>query len=130
MNYERVNLMNKPLKIALVVSHPIQHFCPQYVCFAENKEIEFKVFFASALGFKKYTDPSFKKEISWDNLNLDQFQHEFLNGEKVIKVDKNIDAISLNTALDQFSPQLVIGYGYFQRLQRRAKKWANKNKIP
>jgi len=123
-------LINRPLKIALVVSHPIQHFCPQYVSFAENKQIEFKVFFASTLGFKKYTDPSFKKEISWNNLNLDQFQHEFLNGEKVIKVDKNIDAISLNTALDQFSPQLVIGYGYFQRLQRRAKKWANKNKIP
>ena len=93
--------MNTPLKIALVVSHPIQHFCPQYVSFAENKQIEFKVFFASTLGFKKYIDPGFKKEISWNNLNLDQFQHEFLNGEDVLKVDKNIDAITLNESLDQ-----------------------------
>src|SRR6185312_4279676 len=122
--------MKRPLKIALVVSHPIQHFCPQYVSFAENEQIEFKVFFASTLGLKKYRDPGFKKEISWDNLNLDQFQHEFLNGEQVLKVDKNIDAITLNESLDQFSPQLIIGYGYFQRLQRRAKTWANKNKIP
>ena len=65
-------------KIGIVVSHPIQHFCPQYVSFAENRNIHLKVFFGSALGHKKYTDKNFKQEIAWGNLHLDKFDHVFL----------------------------------------------------
>lgn len=121
--------MSESIRIAVVVSHPVQHFCPQYVSFAENKEVELKVFFASALGYKKYVDPSFNEEISWGNLNLDKFAHEFLNGDKALIPDKNIDALTLDKALDNFDPQLVITYGYFQKLQRRAKNWAKKKGI-
>lgn len=117
-------------RLALVVSHPIQHFCPQYVSFAENRSAVFKVFFASMLGFKKYLDPNFKREISWGNLNLDKFQHEFLNGDQVLKPDKNLDAPSLDNALDEFNPDIIIIYGYFQRLQRRAHRWAIKHHVP
>jgi glycosyltransferase involved in cell wall biosynthesis len=117
-------------RVAVVVSHPIQHFCPQYASFAENKDVNLKVFFASMLGFKKYLDPNFKKEISWGNLNLEKFQHEFLNGEEVIQADKNIDAPSLDNALAEFKPDFIIVYGYFQKLQRRAYAWANKHKVP
>ncbi len=53
------------LRIAIVISHPIQHFCPQYVSFTQNKNVELKVFFASTLGYKKYVDVNFGKEISW-----------------------------------------------------------------
>jgi glycosyltransferase involved in cell wall biosynthesis len=118
------------LKIAIVVSHPIQHFCPQYVSFARHKKITLKVFFGSALGYKKYLDENFKQEISWDNLNLHLFDHVFLNGETVLPADRRLDAINLERALADFRPQLVIGYGYFQKLQRRAKRWANAEGVP
>jgi glycosyltransferase involved in cell wall biosynthesis len=117
-------------RIALVVSHPIGNFCPQYVSFAENNSIDFKVFFGSMLGYKKYIDPNFKKEVSWDNLHLDKFQHEFLNGDRVLMPDKNLDAASLGNALDIFDPDIVIVYGYFQRIQKRAYAWAKKRRIP
>jgi glycosyltransferase involved in cell wall biosynthesis len=117
------------LKIALVVSHPIQHFCPQYVSFASNNNVTFKVFFASALGLKKYMDPNFKQEISWGNLNLEKFDHLFLNGDTAIPSDKNIDAPSLESELLRFAPDVVIIYGYYQKLQRRAHSWAVKNKV-
>jgi glycosyltransferase involved in cell wall biosynthesis len=117
-------------RVAVIVSHPIQHFCPQYASFAEKKDVKVKVFFASMLGFKKYLDPNFKKEISWGNLNLDKFDHQFLNGEEVIQPDKNIDATSLDNALSEFKPDFVIVYGYFQKLQRRAYAWAKKYKVP
>src|SRR5678815_4463419 len=117
-------------KIAIVVSHPIQHFCPQYVSFAQNENISLKVFFSSAMGYKKYIDPNFKQEVSWGNLQLDKFEHQFLNGEQVLPTDKNIDALDLDHALQQFEPDLLIIYGYFQKLQRRAHRWALKNKIP
>ncbi len=118
------------IKIAIVVSHPIQHFCPQYVSFAKNPAVTLKVFFGSALGYKKYRDENFKQEIAWDNLELDKFDHVFLNGDAVIQPDKNLDAPSLIAELESFGPDLLISYGYFQLLQRRAKSWAVKNKIP
>jgi glycosyltransferase involved in cell wall biosynthesis len=121
--------MNGKLRIAIVISHPIQHFCPQYVSFTENRSIEFKVFFASTLGYKKYTDVNFGKEISWDNLQLDKFEYIFLNGEVLLQADKNLDAPSLNDQLDEYKPDLIFTYGYFQKLQRRAYHWALKNKV-
>ena len=116
-------------RIAIVISHPIQHFCPQYVSFNENPNITLKVFFASTLGFKKYKDLNFNQEISWGNLNLDKFDHIFLNGEALLQSDKNLDAQSLENELSLFKPDVLISYGYFQKVQRRAQNWANKNKV-
>ena len=121
--------MDSKKRIALIVSHPIQHFCPQYVSFATNKNVTFKVFFGSALGLKKYYDPNFKKEISWNNLNLDQFDHCFLNGELALPSDAKLDAPSLDNELKLFRPNLLIIYGYFQKLQRRAHRWALLNNV-
>lgn len=112
------------LSVALVVSHPIQHFCPQYVSFAMDPQIRFKVFFASALGQKPYHDQNFKKLISWNNLQLQKFDHEFLNGQEVLKADKNLDAPNVEEALKSFGPDVVIIYGYYQKLQRRVFSWA------
>ena len=47
----------------------------------------------------------------------------------MLQADKNLDATSLEKELELFNPGLLIGYGYFQKLQRRAKRWAVKNKI-
>jgi glycosyltransferase involved in cell wall biosynthesis len=116
-------------RIALVISHPIQHFCPQYASFAKEQDISLKVFFASKLGLEKYVDVQFGEVISWGNLRIEEFDHEFLNNE-VIQPDSNIDAPALDNALEKFSPDLVISYGYYQKLQRRAAKWANRKHVP
>jgi glycosyltransferase involved in cell wall biosynthesis len=117
-------------KIALVISHPIQHFCPQYASLAKLPGIHLKVFFASSLGYKKYVDPNFKQEISWGNLRLEEFEHQFLDGGKSLPVGKELDAPGLETALTDFSPNLLIIHGYFQRLQRRAYRWGRRAGIP
>ena len=116
------------LKLAIVVSHPIQHFCPQYVSFARRRDIQLRVFFASALGLKAYEDPNFQQVISWGNLRLNEFDHVFLNGESILPADKNLDAPTLDTALTTYDPDLLIMYGYFQKFQRRAHRWGRDNK--
>jgi glycosyltransferase involved in cell wall biosynthesis len=121
--------MHSKPRIAIVISHPIQHFCPQYASLAKLDSIQLKVFFASALGYKKYIDADFNKEISWGNLQLDQFDHVFLNGDKVLPANKSLDAPALDAALDAFDPDIVIVHGYFQQFQRRAFRWARRNKI-
>lgn len=122
--------MNSKKKIALVVSHPIQHFCPQYASFAQHPEIEFEVFFASSLGLDKYIDPNFKREISWDKLPIEQFTHHFVNGRKPLPSNPQLDAPSIGDALKKFDPQLVIIYGYYHQLDKRVHRWARANRVP
>ncbi len=114
-------------KLAIVVSHPIQHFCPWYASIAKNKNIKLKVFFSSKLGAESYMDVNFKQEIKWGNLYLDEFEHEFLNDGQVIQSTAKLDAPELNTKLDLFNPDVVIIYGYWQLLPRRAYRWATDN---
>lgn len=121
--------MSEKLRIAIVISHPIQHFCPQYVSFAANSDVSIKVFFGSTLGYKNYRDENFKREISWGNLNLDKFDHVFLNGDKLLQPGKNLDAPTLERELDDYNPALLFTYGYFQKLQRRAYGWAVKKGV-
>jgi glycosyltransferase involved in cell wall biosynthesis len=115
--------------IAIVISHPIQHFCPQYASLAVHPDVNLKVFFASTLGYKKYIDANFKEEITWNNLRLEEFDHHFLNNEATLPADKDIDAVEIGDVLAAFAPDLVIIHGYFQKLQRRTYKWSIKNKV-
>lgn len=117
------------MKVAIVISHPIQHFSPQYASLAAHPSLQVKVFFASALGYRSYVDPNFKQQISWNNLYLDEFDHVFLNGEEPIPADKDLDAENLDQALTEFAPDLVMLHGYFQKFQRRAHNWAKRNKV-
>jgi glycosyltransferase involved in cell wall biosynthesis len=126
---ETSKIRNKQkIKIALVVSHPIQHFCPQYESFAANIAADFKVFFASKLGYQKYYDSNFKQEVFWSNIRLDKFPHLFVNGDAVLPADASLDAPNLEKELIFFNPDCIIVYGYFQKYQRRAYRWAIKNK--
>ena len=117
------------MKIAVIVSHPIQHFCPQYASWSNIDGVNLKVFFGSNLGAVKYFDTNFKKEISWDNLYLTEFEHEFLNGNKTIQPTSKLDCENLNQKLDEYKPDLIIVYGYYHKLAKRAKKWAIKDKV-
>jgi len=121
--------MFKP-KIAIVVSHPIQHFVHLYASFAKNEKIDIKVFFASKLGVEPYFDSQFGKEIKWDSLRLNEFNHEFLNKSKIIKTSPNLDAPELNKKLDEYNPDFIYQYGYLQKVQRRACKWAFNKNVP
>lgn len=121
--------MSKRTRVAIVVSHPIQHFCPQYVSYASLAFCDIKVFFGSPMGFKKYHDKSFGKEIAWSNLGLEHFDHVFLNDE-VVSADRNLDSDKLENELRSYGPDILITYGYFQKLQQRAQEWAKQSNIP
>jgi glycosyltransferase involved in cell wall biosynthesis len=112
--------------IAVVVSHPIQHFCPQYASLAKSTLWTLKVFFASTIGAEAYVDAALQMEIQWSNLYLDEFAHEFLNDQPKLST-RHLDAPSIGNNLAEFSPEVVIIYGYAQRFARRARLWAKGN---
>lgn len=117
-------------KLAIVLSHPIQHFCPLYQNWAQSDLWEIHVFFGSMAGAKPYFDTNFQKMVTWEGLGLDRFPHTFLNGEREVPIDLKIDAPTLEKELQHFRPDAVLTYGYNQPLQRRAKNWAKKHGVP
>jgi glycosyltransferase involved in cell wall biosynthesis len=117
------------MRIAIVISHPVQHFCPMYASWSRIDGIVLKVFFGSNIGSVKYMDPNFKQEVQWNNLYLDEFNHEFLNGNITKQPTSDLDADNLDEKLNEFTPDLLIHYGYFHKLSRHAKKWAITNKV-
>jgi glycosyltransferase involved in cell wall biosynthesis len=116
-------------RIAIVVSHPIQHFCPQYASLASDGDWHVKVFFASSAGKTAYSDPGFGREIKWDTLYLDEFEHEFMSND-ALPITSELDAPDIGRYLEVYDPQVVIIYGYWQKFQNKAKAWATrKNRL-
>lgn len=116
-------------RVAVVVSHPIQHFCPQYASWALLEGVELCVFFASKHGVTAYEDREFSRIIQWQGLTLD-FPHEFLPDAESRALGNTIDSPELNTRLAEFAPDVLVTYGYSQRLQQRAVRWAKSALVP
>ncbi len=119
----------QPVRLALVVSHPIQHFCPQYSSWARLDGINLRVFFASRQGLEPYHDAGFAASVRWQGLTLD-FPHEFLPGADDRPVTATLDVAAVEERLAGFRPHCVVVYGYTQRLQRRAARWARGQGVP
>ena len=67
-----------PVRIAYLVSHPIQYQSPLLRLIAAEPGIALKAFYRSPMGLKPYTDEGFGQTIAWDTPLLDGFEHEFL----------------------------------------------------
>lgn len=120
--------MPNKASVAIVISHPIQHFCPQYSSYAKYQSFSIKVFFASTLGLIAFEDKDFKQKIRWGNIQVEEFDHVFLNGRTSLPISPKLDALSLEEELTNYNPDVVLVSGYFQKFQRRAYNWARKNK--
>ena len=113
------------IRLAIVVSHPIQHFCPQYSSWARLGGVDLRVFFASRQGLDTYRDEGFAGPVRWDGLAID-FPHEFLPGAASRRVTATLDAPAVEERLAGFRPHVLCVYGYSQRLQRRAAAWGRR----
>jgi hypothetical protein len=106
---------SRAFRLAVVATHPIQHFCPQYCSWARMKNVDLQVFFASDHGLKPYHDRQFDKTIHWEGLPMD-FPHRFLPGATGRKVDGRLDSPELDEELAKFSPDALLIYGWHPHL--------------
>ncbi len=60
-------------------------------------------------------------------MNLDAFPHTFLS-DVPLSSDRSLDDPKIIDELEKFQPDVVIGYGYVQKMQQRVKKWAKQHK--
>jgi glycosyltransferase involved in cell wall biosynthesis len=66
------------VKVAYMVSHPIQYQAPLLRRIAQEHDIELTVFFGSNFSVQEYVDKGFGVDVKWDVPLLDGYRHEFL----------------------------------------------------
>jgi glycosyltransferase involved in cell wall biosynthesis len=66
------------MKIAVFLSHPIQHYSPLCKEIARHKGVQLKVFYFSRHGTEQTFDPGFGMGFKWDVDLLEGYESEFL----------------------------------------------------
>src|SRR5262245_42872145 len=96
------------LRLAVIISHPIQHFAPWHREVARLKEIELQVYFCCDWGLAEYTDPEFQTTFQWDIPLLEGYAHEMLSISRRPKRLGfwEVDNPEVGKALDRFDPDV------------------------
>jgi glycosyltransferase involved in cell wall biosynthesis len=102
-----VERLKNKVRLAYLVSHPIQYQAPLLRRIAQEPDIELTVFFGSDFSVRGYKDKGFGVGVEWDVPLLDGYRHEFL---PALRDDANPGTLS------------PINYGIFSRLRGRDKE--------
>jgi glycosyltransferase involved in cell wall biosynthesis len=70
--------MSTPLRLAHLVSHPIQYFAPLYREIAARPEVDLTVYFYSDATAREFHDSGFGRRVAWDTTLLDGYDARFL----------------------------------------------------
>jgi glycosyltransferase involved in cell wall biosynthesis len=124
--------MSSPIRLAIVVSHPIQHFVSLYRALASRTELQIKVFYAARIGVNAYYDQEMAATIQWAGDPLSGYESEFLPGsERIVEAGFfSIDNPGVGRRLAAFNPDAVMVYGYAQLTQLRVFAWSRWRGVP
>ena len=121
----------QPKRLAIVVSHPIQHFVSLYRALAAHDAIDLHVLFGAPIGVKPYLDVEMNCEITWNMDMLGGYSHEFLDPTEGLRVTfRTINSPRVAPRLTAARPDAVLVYGYSQGNALRAIHWGWRNKVP
>jgi len=67
------------VKVAHLVSHPVQYFAPLYRRLSQEPQIDLTVFYCSRQGLESYVDPGFQQMLAWDVPLLEGYRYTFLS---------------------------------------------------
>lgn len=70
--------MDRKIRLAYLVSHPIQYQAPLLRHMAGDPDIDLTVFFCSDFSLREHRDDGFGQVIEWDVPLVDGYQHVFL----------------------------------------------------
>jgi glycosyltransferase involved in cell wall biosynthesis len=115
-------------RVAVINTHPIQHFAPLWREIARTDQVQLKVFFCSDWGVRDYDDPGFGTVFKWDVDLLGGYDSEFLEiGRRPKKLGFwETDNPEIGRALEEYSPDILVIFGYSQLTNWRALVWAKR----
>lgn len=117
-----LNQQTRLVKLAVVITHPIQHWVPVYVALAKQECIQLKVFFIAENGVKPYVDKQFNQKVTWDIPLLEGYEYQFLEPGKIIQdfSFNEVDSKHLGDELKRFTPDVLWLNGYSHKANWRA----------
>ena len=119
-------------RLAVVVSHPIQHFVPFYRHLAQDPAIELRVIYCSRIGLKRYFDRDMGVEVEWKMDLLSGYDHVFLpEADRITDTSLlNVDNPSVVPELERFRPDIVKVNGYSHLTVLRTLYWCWRQGVP
>ncbi|MFL5955184.1 MAG: glycosyltransferase family 4 protein [Gaiellaceae bacterium] len=82
--------MERPLRVAHLVSHPIQYFAPLYRELAQRPEIDLTVYYYSDASVRGYHDPEFGVTVQWDTPLLQGYRSVFARNAARTGIDAGV----------------------------------------
>lgn len=121
-----------PTRLAIMVSHPIQHFAPWHAEAAKLPGLDLRVYFYTKWGLSGVTDPGFGVSLKWDVPLLKGYDHEFLPADPAADFvdDPKLDNPIIGERLDAFDPDVVKVFGYSHKTTKRVADWAQRRRKP
>jgi glycosyltransferase involved in cell wall biosynthesis len=116
-------------RLAVILSHPVQHFSPWFRALTEDGRLRLRVLYMHSQGLHQYRDSDFGACFAWD-IPLDEgYDHVFLRlmGNPTTSWFDNPNTAD---ALDEFEPDVVLVFGYAQAACWRSLRWARKHGRP
>src|ERR1700677_2703250 len=112
------NGLKNKVRLAYLVSHPIQYQSPLLRRIAQEPEIDLTVFFGSDFSIQGYRDKDFGVDVKWDVPLTDGFRHEFLPALRDDGTEGVFSPISRGILgrLRSFDVLWVHGYGTVNQL--------------
>ena len=117
--------MQRRVRLAYLVSHPIQYQAPLLRRIAQEPDIDLTVFFGSDFSLREYKDEGFGVGVKWDVSLLDGYRYEFLpvihdNGTQTVTTPLNHGIMSRLRGQDgspSFDVLWVHGYAMVNAMQ-------------
>lgn len=126
--------MNAPpvLRVAIVVSHPIQYFVPLYRALAATPQLRPLVLFSSRIGLDPRLDPAMGVSMAWKTDLTSGYPHRFLAGAEGIAHAGflALNNVDVGRRLAEHDPDVVILHGYASLTNLKALAWAKLRRRP
>ena len=106
----------RPCRLAVVITHPIQYFRPVFAELAADPELELLVLFGCDHGQRQSMDPDFRVAFAWDSDLTEGFPHLFMSQRPLADLSRWSVAWPLAWAsvqrLRAFRPDRVLVFAY------------------
>lgn len=120
------------MKIAFVITHPIQYYVPLLKGLSAMDGLEIKVFYTWGKDSVKKFDPAYNKVIEWDIPLMEGYDFEFLENVAIDKGShhfKGIDNPKIIEEIKKFHPDKLVVFGWSYKSHLAVLRYF-KNKIP
>lgn len=106
------------MRLAIVLSHPVQYYAPWFRWMAREAGLSLRVFYLWDAGATPQLDEQFGRVVAWDIDLLSGYEHEFVPNDARHPTTERFSGLynpQLRTRLRQWRPDAILLFGYAYR---------------